>query len=118
MKHIFSKYCYPPVQRPSEKSFVFLTPSTDAYLTAEGLDKWAYETNGIPFTKETKEELMESFDVTDDGNLTYEKPLSDWMTLAINYCLLRFKGFLQIYQLQTENDEEETRRDLVHNLFP
>lgn len=25
----------------------------------------------------------------------------------------RFKGFLQIYQLQTENDEEETWRDLV-----
>lgn len=25
----------------------------------------------------------------------------------------RFKGFLQVYQLQTENDEEETWRDLV-----
>jgi hypothetical protein len=25
----------------------------------------------------------------------------------------RFKGFLQIYQLQTENDEEETWKDLV-----
>jgi hypothetical protein len=25
----------------------------------------------------------------------------------------RFNGFLQIYQLQTENDEEETWRDLV-----
>lgn len=25
----------------------------------------------------------------------------------------RLKGFLQIYQLQTENDEEETWRDLV-----
>lgn len=24
-----------------------------------------------------------------------------------------FKGFMQIYQLQTENDEEETWRDLV-----
>ena len=29
----------------------------------------------------------------------------------------RFKGFLQIYQLQTENDEEETWRDLVSH-FP
>jgi hypothetical protein len=27
--------------------------------------------------------------------------------------LFRFKGFLQVYQLQTENDEEETWRDLV-----
>jgi len=74
LKHIFSKYCYPPVQKPSEKSesFVFLTPSPNAYLTAEGLDKWAYETNGTPFTKETKDELIEFLDVTDDGDLTYE----------------------------------------------
>ena len=27
----------------------------------------------------------------------------------------RFKGFLQVYQLQTENDEEETWRDLVRD---
>ncbi|KAG1891236.1 hypothetical protein F4604DRAFT_399924 [Suillus subluteus] len=29
----------------------------------------------------------------------------------------RFKGFAQIYQLQTENDEEETWRDLVRALI-
>lgn len=29
----------------------------------------------------------------------------------------RFKGFLQIYQLQTENDEEETWRDLVRSEY-
>lgn len=28
-----------------------------------------------------------------------------------------FKGFLQIYQLQTENDEEETWKDLVRLLY-
>lgn len=28
----------------------------------------------------------------------------------------RLKGFLQIYQLQTENDEEETWRDLVRGV--
>jgi hypothetical protein len=27
----------------------------------------------------------------------------------------RFKGFMQIYQLQTENDEEETWKDLVRD---
>lgn len=27
--------------------------------------------------------------------------------------LVSFKGFLQLYQLQTENDEEETWKDLV-----
>ena len=31
----------------------------------------------------------------------------------IQFDVRRFKGFLQIYQLQTENDEEETWRDLV-----
>ena len=64
------------MKNPSEKSdesFVILTPSTDAYLTAEGLDKWAYETNGTTFTKETKDELIEFLEVTDDGNLTYGK---------------------------------------------
>ena len=30
----------------------------------------------------------------------------------------RFKGFMQVYQLQTENDEEETWRDLVSSNFP
>jgi hypothetical protein len=78
LKHIFSKYCYPPVQRPSGES-VFLTPSADAYLTAQGLDKWAYETNGTPFTKETKDELIEFLDVTDDGNLTYGNPSNQEM---------------------------------------
>ena len=29
----------------------------------------------------------------------------------------RFKGFLQVYQLQTENDEEETWRDLVRDII-
>jgi hypothetical protein len=111
------------VKKPSEKteeSFVFLTPPIDAYLTAEGLDKWAYETNGTLFTKETKDELFECFDVTDDGNLTYGKktPLSLSNNKLLFFLLLRFKGFLQIYQLQTGNDEEETWRDLVHNLFP
>ena len=103
----------------SDKSFIFLTPSTDAYLTGEGLDKWACETNGTPFTKETKEELIERFDLTDDGNLTYEKKkkiLSNGIDNKLIF-LLRFKGFLQIYQLQTENDVEETWQDLVHNYF-
>lgn len=33
------------------------------------------------------------------------------------YGWIRFEGFLQIYQLQTENDEEETWRDLVSVYF-
>ena len=55
---------------------------------------------------------MEFMDVTDTGCLTLVT-----LVLRIHRRLLiigyRFKGFLQVYQLQTENDEEETWRDLV-----
>ncbi|KAG2020389.1 hypothetical protein CC2G_005742 [Coprinopsis cinerea AmutBmut pab1-1] len=100
LKHIFAKYCTPSVQKPSDGSpaNALLTPPPNAYLSAEGLDEWARDTNGTPFSQETKDELIEFLDVTDDGCLT-------------------FKGFLQIYQLQTENDEEETWRDLSSHGF-
>jgi len=67
-------------------------------MTAQGLDAWATDTNGSPFSDDTKEEMLEFLDVTDSGDLT-------------------FKGFLQIYQLQTENEEDETWNDLVGPLF-
>ncbi|KAF8163223.1 hypothetical protein B0H34DRAFT_694594 [Crassisporium funariophilum] len=97
LKHIFSKYCTPPVPKPADSS-VLLTPPANACLTTAGLDAWARDTNGAPFSQETKDELSEFLDVTDDGDLT-------------------FKGFLQIYQLQTENSEEETWRDLSKHGF-
>ncbi|KIJ44047.1 hypothetical protein M422DRAFT_79994, partial [Sphaerobolus stellatus SS14] len=62
------------------------------------LDRWAKDTNGEPFSEETKEELREYIDMTEEGDLT-------------------FKGFLQIYALQTENEEEETYRDLSKHGF-
>lgn len=88
-----------------------LTPPPDAYFTKEALDEWARDTNGAPFSQETKEELQEFMDVTEDGCLTcvafsFELELGE-------FTFRSFKGFLQIYQLQTENDEEETWRDLV-----
>ncbi|PFH50659.1 hypothetical protein AMATHDRAFT_3736 [Amanita thiersii Skay4041] len=101
LKHIFAKYCVPPAQKPEShdgKRHVLLNPPLGAYLDPEGLDAWARDTNGAPFSQETKKELVEFLDVTDDGGLT-------------------FKGFLQIYQLQTENDEEETWRDLSNHGF-
>ena len=51
-------------------------------------------------------------DVTDTGCLTLviAAPDVDRYLLTVEH---RFKGFLQVYQLQTENDEEETWRDLV-----
>ncbi|KAF9453218.1 hypothetical protein P691DRAFT_79227 [Macrolepiota fuliginosa MF-IS2] len=101
LKHIFAKYCTPPpteMQSPSGNDglgrTILLSPPPNAYLSPEGLDAWAQDTNGAPFSQETKDELVEFLDVTDEGGLT-------------------FKGFVQIYQLQTENDEEETWKDLV-----
>ncbi|EPT06148.1 hypothetical protein FOMPIDRAFT_1110466 [Fomitopsis schrenkii] len=96
LKHIFSKYCTP---RPApQKHTGLLEPPEGAYLSPEGLDTWARDTNGAPFDEATKEELLEFLDVTEDGGLT-------------------FKGFMQVYQLQTENDEEETWRDLSSHGF-
>lgn len=48
-----------------------LVPPPNAYFAEEDLQKWALETNGEPFSDETKEEVIEFFDVTDDNNLTY-----------------------------------------------
>ncbi|KDQ60726.1 hypothetical protein JAAARDRAFT_190879 [Jaapia argillacea MUCL 33604] len=101
LKHIFSKYCTPQaagvVVAPGGHP-TLLTPPEGAYLSPQGLDDWARDTNGAPFSEETKAELREFLDVTDDGGLT-------------------FKGFLQVYQLQTENDEEETWKDLSSHGF-
>ncbi|KAG1832154.1 hypothetical protein EV424DRAFT_86870 [Suillus variegatus] len=99
LRHIFAKYCTPRPPRPQKHdSTTLLTPPDDAILDAAGLDAWAEDTNGAPFSEETKEELREFMDVTEEGELT-------------------FKGFAQIYQLQTENDEEETWKDLSNHGF-
>ncbi|KAI0748252.1 hypothetical protein C8Q80DRAFT_1170893 [Daedaleopsis nitida] len=97
LKHIFAKYCTPKPS-PTERNDAFLEPPEGAYLSPEGLDAWARDTNGTPFDDATKEELLMFMDVTEDGGLT-------------------FKGFTQVYQLQTENDEEETWRDLSAHGF-
>ncbi|KAG9318809.1 hypothetical protein JVU11DRAFT_911 [Chiua virens] len=100
LKHIFTKYCTAAPLAVSHKAhgLSLLVPPEGAYLTQEGLDAWARDTNGAPFSQETKDELVEFLDVTDDGGLT-------------------LKGFMQIYQLQTDNDEEETWRDLSNHGF-
>ncbi|PCH38095.1 hypothetical protein WOLCODRAFT_87839 [Wolfiporia cocos MD-104 SS10] len=68
LMHIFAKYCVP---RPAPGAVgALLVPPPDAYLDEEGLDRWAADTNGAPFDEETKEELLEFLDVTDDGGLT------------------------------------------------
>lgn len=73
LRHIFAKYCVPPPSVPlteDDKRVALLAPPPNAYLSPEGLDNWARDTNGAPFSQETKEELVEFLDVTDDGGLT------------------------------------------------
>ncbi|KAG6911464.1 hypothetical protein DXG01_014538 [Tephrocybe rancida] len=72
LKHIFSKYCVPQPERevPVGDAAVLLEPPSSAFLTPGGLDAWAQDTNGAPFSQETKDELIEFLDVTDDGGLT------------------------------------------------
>ncbi|GAA5854362.1 hypothetical protein JCM5353_000561 [Sporobolomyces roseus] len=58
-----------------------------------GLNAFAKDTNGEEMTDETYNEIVEYLDVTEEGELT-------------------FKGFIQLSQLQTENDASETENDL------
>lgn len=60
----------PPPERNRDGVTTLLEPPPNAHLTAEGLDAWAQDTNGAPFSQETKDELVEFLDVTDDGRLT------------------------------------------------
>ena len=70
LKHIFAKYCYPPPATPSQNGDALLEPPLNAFLSPEGLDCWVQDTNGAPFTQETKDELIEFLDMNDKGELT------------------------------------------------
>jgi hypothetical protein len=70
LAQIFSKYCTP---RPSpQTSSTRLSALVEtAYLDEAGLDAWAKDTNGTEFPQETKEEMKDTLDVTEKGDLTY-----------------------------------------------
>jgi hypothetical protein len=87
-------------------------------MSPQSLDKWAIDTNGSPLPDEQKEEIGEYMDVNDEGNLTSVFPKFLKTTSLAPRIPSRFKGFTQIYQLQTVNDESETWRDLVRQLQP
>ncbi|KAI8830842.1 hypothetical protein BC829DRAFT_494641 [Chytridium lagenaria] len=66
----------------------------DAALSREELEAFAIATNGEKFEEEAVNELKKSFNVDANGNLTR-------------------RGFLEMYQLQTLSDPDETWRDLI-----
>ncbi|CCA72807.1 hypothetical protein PIIN_06743 [Serendipita indica DSM 11827] len=94
--HIFAKYCIPPPR--STSSGTLLVPPKDAVWTEEALDKWAIDTNGQPLAADAKEDIADNLLVDEQGNLLFE-------------------GLLQLYALQTSNDEEETWKDLGKHGF-
>ncbi|KAF9168304.1 hypothetical protein DFQ27_002392 [Actinomortierella ambigua] len=65
----------------------------DGALKDEELDAFAMDTNGDVFDEDTRTEITGFLDVNEKGHLTR-------------------KGFLQMYNLQTPNDPEETWKDL------
>ncbi|VDB82811.1 unnamed protein product [Peniophora sp. CBMAI 1063] len=100
LEHIFAKYCTPAPEKKADalsSGTVLLQPPEGAVLTDDDLDTWALDTNGALLSDGEKAEL-EMLDVDDDGQLT---------------C----KGFIQLYQLQTENDDDETWKDLTKHGF-
>lgn len=62
-------------------------------LTEDDLDAFAMATNGEVLSSESKEEIKEYLDTDDNGNLT-------------------FRGFCEMFHLQSDNEAEETWRDL------
>lgn len=101
LTHIFSTHCSPSPSTttlvPTALGPLHPAPAPTASLTqgsGGGLEAFARATNGAPFDQASLDEITTFFDVTPEGGLT-------------------LKGFLQMYQLQTENDEEETWKSVI-----
>ncbi|KAK0503165.1 hypothetical protein EDD18DRAFT_1136624 [Armillaria luteobubalina] len=71
----------------------YASPSSNT-LSREKIQQYFLDTNGVASPDSQIDEIMEFMDVDENtGDLS-------------------FGGFMQIYQLQTENDEAETWKDL------
>ncbi|KAI9019320.1 hypothetical protein CLU79DRAFT_758231 [Phycomyces nitens] len=64
----------------------------DGVLNTKEIQDFAKATNGQPFDDSVIEEIVESFDVNEQNHLT-------------------FKGFYQMYHIQSLSDPEETLND-------
>lgn len=55
--------------RPEKQPGLWVPPE-GAYLSSEGLDEWARDTNGSAFDDDSKEELLMFMDCNEEGGLT------------------------------------------------
>lgn len=62
-------------------------------MTEADLDAFSTATNGAALPQESKDEIREFLDTDKDGNLT-------------------LRGFIEMYHLQSDNDPDETWKDL------
>ena len=83
LAHIFHKYSKPtstastspppppPAGGPTGSKLRLMSPTmVGGVLTEAGLDAWARDTTGVPFSADTKEELR-TLDVNERGELTF-----------------------------------------------
>lgn len=68
-------------------------PDATDVLTEADLDAFSTVTNGSALSAESKNEIKEFLDTDEEGNLT-------------------FRGFVEMYHLQSDNEPEETWKDL------
>lgn len=62
-------------------------------LTEADLDRFSSVANGAALPQESKDEIKEFLDTDKEGNLS-------------------FRGFVEMYHLQSDNDPQETWKDL------
>ncbi|SPO19890.1 uncharacterized protein UTRI_00286_B [Ustilago trichophora] len=77
----------------SKPSATLPRPDAADVLTEADLDAFSTVTNGAALPQESKDEIREYLDTDTDGNLT-------------------LRGFIEMYHLQSDNDAEETWKDL------
>ncbi|KAJ1031849.1 hypothetical protein NDA13_002235 [Ustilago tritici] len=68
-------------------------PAATDVLTEADLDRFSSVANGAALPQESKDEIKEFLDTDEEGNLS-------------------FRGFVEMYHLQSDNDPEETWKDL------
>ncbi|EST09866.1 EF-hand domain pair [Kalmanozyma brasiliensis GHG001] len=88
------KEAHPDVQASGSGSSASIPrPEATDVLTEADLDAFSTATNGAALPQESKDEIREFLDIDKDGNLT-------------------LRGFIEMYHLQSDNDPEETWKDL------